>query len=200
MKKFNGVSDSTLFELWKKKDVDAENEFIERYREFSVGLADSLLEDFKNVTNAEKDDLVGIGLFSLFVALEKFQGKGKIFYPYWKKIATNRMMDEIKANSYSYLVRDTPRKRPFVYFNDDAVEAMGFECSGLNTDEAFVRDELIYLISREELDIPLRDQHMFLLYIDGYNYAELALIFNTPYGTVRGRIERIKRKMKKYFV
>ena len=198
MKKFDGINDSVLFELWKCKDPDAETEFIERYRKYSVGLACSLLEDFGNVSTSEKDDLVSIGLFSLFVALEKFRGDGNKFYPYWRRIATNRMMDDIKANSFSYMVRETNRRRPFVRYDDDATMAMGFESSGINEDEEFLKEDLITTLTN--LKISSREQSMFLLYVAGYSLNELALLFDTTYSKARRQIEAIKAKLKEYFV
>lgn len=198
MKKFKGVSDVDLFFLWKKKDPDAEAELIERYRAFSVGLADQLLDEFKNVTKSEKDDLIGIGLYCLFIALKRFRG-GKYFYPYWEKIAKHRMMDDIKENSYSFQNMNIAAVlyRPFFRF-DEEVDSTGFS-SGLPDDRLFVWNQLISILSIEKLKLKDEDKEMFLLYVQGYRYDEIAGICNKSYSTVWNRITKVKEKLNKIF-
>lgn len=191
MKKFIGIKDSELFHLWKENHPDAESEFIERYRHHSYDLAERLLIEFKNVTKAEIDDLMNVGLYAMFIALNSYRGHGS-FIAYWEKIAEHKMMNEIKENSYSYQNKIKDKHIPFVSYNDDI---LFFESSGVPHEKTFIRNDLINLLEDKSLKIKPEDRRLFLLYVDGYSIAELSLMFDMSYNTIRYKIKKIKDKV-----
>lgn len=193
MNKFKGMSDTNLFMLYKEHDPDAEAEFVERYRAHSIVLAKSLLAEFRKASYAELDDLIGIGLFALYIALSKFDISGD-FYPYWKEIATHKMMDEIKATSYSYIIKSALFYKPFRSFSEDYNSP--FEYSGVLSDSTFIDNEIKSILNNPNNNISKKEKTSFSLYLKGYTISEIAKMEKCSYSTSYKRIERVRNKLK----
>lgn len=193
MKKFNGVDDREIIRLWLKGDLDAEQELVFRYRRFSMALAKEVITDFKDVSAADYEDLVSIGLFSLFLIIKKFDFSGA-FFPYWKKVATHRMMDEIKANSISYNLKEMLSGRgAAVHYVD---EKAAFFSAGVMYEKDALRQDLLLMLENPGLKVSKSDAQMFMLYVDGYEIKQIALIFDCSYSKASRSIRITKAKLK----
>lgn len=192
MKKFDGMTDSYIFSLWKHGDTDAEVELIQRYKEYSRHLAIKLLDDFRGATTVELDELISDGLFCLYLTYSKFKGKGPL-YPYWNKIAFHKMMDDIKYYSPSFQSKSGGLNNGIISSSGDSEV---FVSLSANSEASFLRNELITILEKEELHIKQEDRHLFLLFVDGYSYKELAMLYHRKYSTIRKKIIAIQKKLK----
>lgn len=196
MKKFEGTSDSELFSLWKNGSRDAELEFIERYRKHSHSLALELWRKFKNVTTVEVEDLENVGLFSLYVALTNFRKNYRNFYNFWRKIATHKMMDDVKDNSITIDESRLARRSFFSSYNDNYVGDRYIIENGIDSDKAFYMQRVYDIISDPKFDFPKNALKVFKLYLASFSLGEIASICNLSYSNVKRIITITKRKLK----
>ena len=186
------LTDAELISLYKDGDETAESILVYRYRGFSFMRAKAMYESYGSKFYLEVDELSSIALCALFVAMEKYDGK-MVFYPYWKKIATNHIVKHI--NDVAAFYKNIMISRDENYLSNES----GLEGSFSSGDEmelSALRDQIInYLtsptskIKREELDI-------FLYYLDGYRLQEISELTGLTYHKIRRVVDKIKKKLK----
>lgn len=190
IKKIDQMDDVTLVSFYVEGNKEAERELVNRYEKHSTKLAGFLLDDFKDNTRAEMEDLVSIGLYCLFVAIGVYNYSSPLF-PLWKRIARNAMMEEIKRNTTFFATAKGGVKK--LYFNQFE-EGIGLS-SRENENEEDVYRLLQEIVDLPELGIKKEEKDVFFLNLEGYTVMEISKMLNLSYTTIRNRILRVRKKI-----
>ena len=167
------LTNEELVRLYKKSNnIDASNELVRRFTIASRKEAGALKRIFWDVTTAEYDDLVSIGLTSLMVALENYNYKGS-FYVYWQVIAKHNMKEHVKENSLSISGFKTyiGRQEGLTSYEEEMIIACNYKL--------------------DKISVDMFRKHYF--FEESIN--EIATKYEKKYHTVRNRIEKIKEKI-----
>lgn len=166
---------------------------INRYRRKAKTLASSLLLKFKSVSSATFDDLVAIGLNAVHIAMKNYNHQGS-FFAYWRLIASNMMMQEIKLFSLS-AITGSYIKPLFI----DEVEEFDASIASPSLDEemskGFLYERVMEILNDENNKIDLIDKIAFIYYLDEYSYTEISQILELSYYTTRQKISRVREKV-----
>ena len=199
MLKFKGVRDEPLILKYKEnRDDDIEIELIERYKIHSRKLASELYQNFKFVFQVEYEDLYSIALANLFVAIKYFR-KDLSFFKLWKKVATNEIkiyvssLPLLKYQSSSDFIltsRDKDMNESSMILASPSLEESTIDLSS-DIEKMILRNSNVF--KKEDVDI-------YILYISGYSYLDIANITGLKYHYVRSRVVLIREQIKKYFV
>lgn len=187
--------DLQLISKYKNGDIGAFNELVRRYVKHSKFLANRILKEFKETSTAEYHDLVSIGLNTVFISIKSYSMEGGFYY-YWKKIAMQKMMEEVKNLSYSYL------------YESDLAPISIDELAGKNYLLASTKESIDTFdnILLEKVKILLKDKwrgfrkcdiEMFLMYLDGFSYYEIGEKYNMTYFACRKRVCTVKEAIAK---
>ena len=182
MHKFDGVNDLVLIELFRKGNRDAEIELINRYTARSVNLAETLLKSLNMQGFTGINDLVNIGLLTMYDAMKTYKHVNS-FYAYWKKIATNNMMEEVDRSYKSYDIG---------YFGssiDYAQESLASERKDM------LEHEIEDAFNDPKNYFKADDKTIFYMVLDGYSLQEIADIYHLTYQAISYRLKRITSKL-----
>ena len=189
MTKENIYSCKTDFELvllYRANDETAQKVLINRYTGFSYIIARDLFIQYKTTSSIDISDLVSIGLMSLQVAVMSFDTtRGDIpLYPFWKKIAINNMRE--------YIMECSLFKKNGIKFINPNIESMWETASFSSKDEGFIEGEIIAFLNDPKNKISLRDQKIFLAYISGQNYSEIASSYKVSYAVAKRIVNNLR--------
>ena len=188
------LSDAELICLYKDGDETAESILVYRYRGFSFILARAMYESYGAKFYLDVDDLSSIALFSLFVAIDKFDGK-KPFYPYWKKVAQHQMMKHINDASSFY-------KNILLASTDGYLTNGSPIVTAFSSDNSFEKNDLYERVteylSRPDTKVSEDELNVFLLYLDGYSIPEMVELTGFNYSKVRRTLNKIRKKLKNF--
>lgn len=197
--KFKDVRDEPLvFKYKNKRDDDIEMELIERYKIHSRKLASELYQNFRFVFQVEYDDLYSIALANLFVAIKSFK-KELSFFKLWKKVATNEI--KVYVSSLPLIKYQTTSDFILTSRDKDMNESyMVLASPSLEDNSIDLASDIEKMITRNNQIFDKKDIDIYILYISGYSYHDIANMTGLKYHYVRSRIILIREQIKKYFV
>lgn len=186
-------SDEFLVSEYRRGISSAETELIRRYKRKSGAIVKDILQAFKNATLAERDELVNIGLFAMFIAINTYDESKGNFSTYWTTIATNEMMKCVKENSITYHSKPTRmhigRVRS-IYDSDQFYFSAPITC-----EEGFIKEEINIIFKLNRQFFKKGDKEILLYALDGYKNIDIARKMNITPQTVKHRLQRIKRTL-----
>lgn len=188
-KKYQNVSDADLVLCFRRGEIDAETELLDRYKIKAKLLANNLYGQFKNAISCDLDDLANNALFVVIKAAKTYK-KGS-FEAYWKTIARNELMDMIKKHSESYCAKGSYTFVSYDLMENDNSSLM------LNDDEIeahILYDEMILFVKRKIANEDY-SQDIFIDYLNGLSVKEMAVKYNIAENQVRYRLEKVKQKI-----
>lgn len=189
MKQLIKLSDAHLAFLSKHGDTEAQTELVYRYKVPSINLARKLLNDFKDTSYAEEDELISIGLYSVFVAAKSYvYRKQTKFTAYWRKIATNEMMECIKDNSPSYLAKRKIKIEKTRFANEEF-----FIASPITNESDFILDQINDVFDNSPHLFKKGDRELFFDFLSGYTFLEIAKKRRTSFRRVQRRMEYVRK-------
>ena len=189
----NRLSDEELIVNYFNGNLHNFDILISRYRRKARTLAYSLLSKFKQVTSATFDDLVAIGLNAVQTAMKNYNHQGS-FFSYWRNIALNLMMQEIKLFSLSVITGSYIK--PVCYEDVEDFEPM---LASPSLDEELsselLYDKIIEILNDEENKISLTDKIAFIYYLDDFSFTEISRMMEISYYATRKKINRVREKV-----
>ena len=198
--KYKLHSEKELISLWREQgNQGALAILLNRYQIYSVSIANDIMELFCYAPEIDYEELVHFGTAAFEAAIRNFNGVGR-FYPYWRIIARNTMIQEAK--------RMIDRSVPLTRFDIDSIylseryfysEISGTLASdNYEAGEDLLREEIESFLSDEKNDISGRNQKMFSDYLDGYSIKDLATKYSLTYPTVKKIIDNIRTSLMKF--
>ena len=178
------MSDCLLVREYKKGNRDAEVELMTRYRVRSICLSKEIMEFCAVNGEIEIQDLVNIGMLSAYIATKNYNETCK-FYTYWKKIASMRMIDEIKKTRLEI-------RSMFLFGSTDEHCLIGDPSID---DEDSYREDLENIFKKRIYKFKEEDKKMFFMLLDGYSIKEIAEYYHLSYQAIRYRLVKIKDKL-----
>ncbi|MCR4911347.1 MAG: sigma-70 family RNA polymerase sigma factor [Bacilli bacterium] len=181
------ISDDELIAGILNNSFSAEFTLINRYRGFSYILAKELLSDCNYSSLIDMDDLISIGLADVFVAIKTYTATGR-FKVYWRRIAKNDMVSHIRniITHFGMFTNILDDNRVTSFSSDD------------NDHSSDVYDQVLEFLNNPINNIKKSDKEMFLMYVDGFEFEEIAKEFNVSYHWCNRRIVLIRKKLINY--
>lgn len=144
---------------------------------------------------AMTEDIAQEAFLKAFRAINSFKGNS-VFYTWLYRIAVN--------TAKNYLAQKS-RKTPFddvSMDNFDGSESYHQLHNQTTPENSLVRDQLELILNRAIIELPVELQQAFKFReFDGLSYEEIAVLMDSPIGTVRSRIfrarEQIEQKINK---
>lgn len=183
-----------LVALYQNGDRRVLNELVFRFRLHSKKEAGSLLKIYRDITTAEYEDLVQIGLTCLITALETYSFKGS-FFAYWAKIARHEMLEHIQQFTLSYTQVFQDREEGDIEVGEMML-ASSDESNTKISNSLLVEQIKWILANPKKYDIP-EDEALYteLFYLVGISYEEISRMSALPYFTIRSKIQRTREKI-----
>lgn len=188
--KFKDLTDDLLAIEVKKGTQDAELELIERYKKRALYLSARFYSQFKSNINCDVEDLYNVALLAVITASKTFS-KTNGFRSYWSEIARNEVMEVIKKCSRN-VGKVVCSLNECILVEDEGIQVF----SENDTTKNLLYDELVNFIN-SKVKAPKLDKELFLQNIMGYDYNDLAELYNLDYQMVRYKIEKIRTIIKK---
>lgn len=198
MDQYRIYTNENLLVLARFDDERALNELIRRFYNSSKKEAGALIRMYRDVSTAEFDDLVQIGIMTLNEVINSYDFKGSVF-TYWQKLARNEMQDEIRRCSIMFYDEKTMLKTRIEGMTEDYERTIA--CDD-DISQSVANNNLIELIVKTLHDykrngMKYDEVKLFILfYFERKTINQLADITGKPYFTIRAKIERVRKKLK----
>jgi len=180
------LEDYDLILMAIQGDQDAFSQLIRRYNQQIFNMLYALVGDWD-----EADDLAQETFLKAYRALPRFEGRAQ-FYTWLYRIGINCWKDWCK----------TPRKQREVGSESDDGQSFFDRCPSPSVSDAGVeKTELQYLV--EEALSKLQEDYrvvVVLREIDGLGYVETADVLGCSVGTVKSRLFRGRKQLRKLWV
>ena len=196
---YNNMSDDELLELINKKDTDALDFLICKYKD----LVNSKVNKYF-IIGAEKEDIVQEGLIGLYKAIKSFDPEKQNSFKSFANLCIERQL--ITAIKSSNRQKHMPLNS-YLSLNQVAYEGEDNDTELIDTfDSKTIEDPLETITKREyyarvesTIDKMLSDFEKRVLnrYIKGESYVQIAERLNAPVKSVDNAIQRIRKKATK---
>ncbi|MBI1930084.1 RNA polymerase sigma factor, partial [Candidatus Poribacteria bacterium] len=169
--------DAMLVNLTLQGDQNAFARLMERHR---PGLLNLALSQVGNLSEAE--DIIQEAFIQAYQHLATLQDRDK--FPGWMyRIARNLCYAALRKRRLTFDSLDAP----------NAVEVAG---ESMGPDALIEGRELSESIVKAVATLPDKNQSVFLLYLEGWSYRDIATTYHLSTSTVLGRIQRSKQHVK----
>ena len=193
---YNNMSDDELLELINKKDTDALDFLICKYKD----LVNSKVNKYF-IIGAEKEDIVQEGLIGLYKAIKDYKPDKQNSFKSFANICIERQL--ITAIKTSNRQKHMPLNS-YLSLNQVAYEGEDNDTELLDTFDAKTTEDPLDTITKREyytkvettIDKMLSDFEKRVLnrYIQGESYLEIATKLDAPIKSVDNAIQRIRKK------
>lgn len=198
MKEYQEYSDSQLLTLIAEKNEDAENILFAKYKY----IIDLLVNKYRLIAKKYKieyQDIYQISLIAYYEAIDSYNEKLSSL-PTFITLCINRKINSFLTQISTIKNRLNLSNISLEYITNDNIDYLLkndtnnpyyiiAEKDNLNTTLQLIKN----LLSKKEKEV-------FILFINGYSYVEIANIFDVNKKKIDNTIQRIKRKIKKLLV
>lgn len=198
MVKFNELSDEELIPLINSnRDPEATSELFDRYKGIIRQKSRVL-----STPSLDYEDLLQEGMIGLYQAILKYNSDTGVPFNFLAKVCINHaMLNALKASKRKkneVLNRSISLNSLIDLDNSESnrVEFMNLITSKAKNPESILLDtEKNYIIKSV---LSPQENQIFLLFLDGYSYFDIAKELNTTTKNVDNSLQRIKKKLQKY--
>ena len=192
--KFCSMSDEEVVSLCQKGDEDALNHIIARYRNFVYSKANTYF-----LVGAEKDDVIQEGMIGLYKAVKEFDEKNISSFGHFAGLCVSRqILSAIKAATRK---KHLPLNS-YISLSESGAELEEDTGSVFSKDrEQNPEDIIIGQESQDLLEYKIGkilsklEFQVFMYYIEGRSYGEIADIVGKPVKSIDNALCRIKKKL-----
>ncbi len=179
------LSDEQLISLIKKNDSDAFSVLTARYTDKARLIAMS----FKN-TSVEKDDLIQEGMIGFLSAVRSFKNDGSCsFATYASHCIKNKILSVIRTSSSKKRI-PTDLVIPFQEHSDIT------EIVPSPEERLISKSEAEYISSVISSSLSSLESRIFMLYLTGLSYSEIAASVGASPKSVDGALQRARKKLR----
>ena len=187
MQKLEILTDEELVKLHADGDVAASGVLLCRYKNAVKAICRQFF-----LVGGDEEDLMQEGMIALFGCISEYDPKFGAFGPYASRCVKNRVIDAVRKSGRN-------KNKPLADFVDVQSISDGELLSSSDTNP-----ETLYLSAEGEklilksIDENLSDgeKSLFLLFLDGLSYSEIAAKTELSAKQVDNRLEKIKKKLK----
>lgn len=169
--------DAKLVEATLEGDRNAFNQLIEKHQSFLMGY---VLKRVKNLSDAE--DILQEAFLRAYQNLSMLQDRSK-FASWLYQITKNLCV--------SWLRRQNRKLKSL-----DALANTDSHDNSLTPEQILEQKESSECIVRAVEALPERNRKVFILYLEGFSYRDIATSLDIPTSTVLGRLQTAKRRLK----
>ncbi len=182
---YMNLSDEELIKLIRQNDTEAFSLLTARYTDKARLVATS----FRNAS-VEKDDLVQEGMIGFLSAVRSFKNDGSCsFATYASHCMKNRILSVIRTNSSKKRI-PTDLVIPLEE-NSDISEIVP------SPEERFIsKSEAEYISSVISSSLSPQESRIFILYLTGLSYGEIAETVGVSAKAVDGALQRARKKLR----
>lgn len=187
MQKLEILTDEELVKLHADGDVAASGVLLCRYKNAVKAICRQFF-----LVGGDEEDLMQEGMIALFGCISEYDPKFGAFGPYASRCVKNRVIDAVRKSGRN-------KNKPLADFVDVQSISDGELLSSSDTNP-----ETLYLSAEGEklilksIDENLSDgeKSLFLLFLDGLSYSEIAAKTELSVKQVDNRLQKIKKKLK----
>ena len=187
MQKLEILTDEELVKLHADGDIAASGVLLCRYKNAVKAICRQFF-----LVGGDEEDLMQEGMIDLFGCISEYDPKFGAFGPYASRCVKNRVIDAVRKSGRN-------KNKPLADFVDVQSISDGELLSSSDTNP-----ETLYLSSEGEklilksIDENLSDgeKSLFLLFLDGLSYSEIAAKTELSAKQVDNRLQKIKKKLK----
>lgn len=195
--KYEQMTDEELIEEVKYGNGDAEKYFYTKYQRIIKKLSGSFF-----IIGAEKDDVFQEAMIGLFKAVKEYKPNSEVPFRYYSEICMKRQI--ISA------IRKSKRNKNYLLYNTNSIYTGTddeewcildrIECSNVLNPENVVMLKEKMNILREIMENILSDfeKLVWMYYINGKTYQEIADLLIKDVKSIDNAIQRIRKKILKY--
>ena len=182
---YSVLSDEELVALCKNNDDKAFSVLTERY----IPLSKSLASKFSNAA-AEKDDLAQEGMLGFLAATYSYnEGSGASFSTFAGHCIKNRILSALRKSA--------SKKRIPPELTVPLEERQEFLPSGISPEESLIsREESERISALIENELTEKERTVFLLFLQGMRYEQIAEACSTTAKSVDGTLQRVRKKLR----
>lgn len=193
MEKMCDLSDEELINMINNGNSLATSELFGRYRT-------TLKQKCRvfSASNMDYEDLLQEGMIGLYTAIQKYNASTGVPFNFLAKVCINhQILNALKASKRKKheILNNSLSLNSIVNeeSDQDKIEFMSLITSKSKTPESVLLDTEKYNIIKSLLS-PLENQ-IFLLFLDGYTYFDIAREVGTTKKAVDNALQRIKKKL-----
>ncbi len=182
----NEVPDQEIVERCKKGEREAFNCLVERYQTKVINIAYGMLSNQEDAYDAAQEAFIRI-----YRNIGNFQGKSSLstwIYRIVANVCTDSLRKRGKKNIISLDSGPGEEDSPPKELRDTAPTPEA--AAALSETQREVRQAISKLVEEQRIIITLYD-------IEGMSYEEIAHIVDCPVGTVKSRLNRARKSLKK---
>ena len=192
------MKDVELLALYREyEDLTAYKVLFERYIKFSKIITSEMVESFRFEYSLDFSELTQICLYAFCIATRnyKFEFEEVSFKAFWRKIATNEMMNAVYSEiaQHKFALRSQILgERSDNFFDHNYPHSFS---SGVEGAERMLMDDINKFLFDPKNGIKEVYALMFLEYLDNQNIPYLASKYDLSDKTVRRKINDIRKKI-----
>ena len=190
------MKDVELLALYREyEDLTAYKVLFERYIKYSKIIASEIVESFRFEFLLDFSELLQICLYAFCIAARNFKFDEVSFKAFWRKIATNEMMNAVYSEiaQHKFALRSQIlEERSDNAFNH--VNPHSFS-SGVEGAEKILMEDINKFLFDPKNGIKEVYANIFLEYLDNQNIQYLASKYDISEKTARRKINDIRRKI-----
>lgn len=192
------MKDVELLALYREyEDLTAYQVLFERYIKFSKIITSEIVESFRFEYTLDFGELTQVCLYAFCIATRnyKFEYEKVSFKAFWRKIATNEMMNAVYSEiaQHKFALRSQILEERI----DNAFEhnyPHSFS-SGVEGAEKMLMEDIERFLFDPKNEIKETHANMFLEFLDNQNIQYLAKKYGLSNKTARRRINNIRKKI-----
>ena len=180
-------------------DDYSKNVLIEKYKNFSWALAKKMVVQYE-IADFTLEDYMALAFSALTTALKTYNFSSCTFYGYWYKIAINEIKTAIRRylSMNRHLTNNTLSLDKETAFEQSLHDVVSV--NELYSEQNLLRDNFIAIIDNPNNDFTDSQRTVIKLYLDGYEFKEIAGILNWSrskvYSLYYKAIEKIRKCMR----
>lgn len=183
--------DVRLIESFKKGDKEAFDLLVEKYMDRMFRLCYRFLGDYEDAKDCAQDVFI-----KAYNALEGFRGKSS-FYTWLYRVAVNTCKNKLGSIEYRFFKKKVPINQGAG--DEGNGDSVNLQADGKHTPASIFEQREREQIIQSAIDaLPPRQKIVIVLCdVEGFKYEEIAQITALSVGTVKSRVFRARRTLRK---
>lgn len=194
MDKYQEYSDENLITMYREGDAEIMDYIMEKYKPLVRKHANTLF-----LIGGEPDDLIQEGMIGLFKAIRDYKDDRDAGFFHFAEICIKRQL--ATALEASNRKKQQPLNNYVSFSNDEAGEGVNLEeiVSGRaeNPEQLILEQEKVSeFVERIKEKLSSMERSVLNLYLEGYNYNQIAIIMDKPAKSIDNALQRIRQKVR----